>query len=59
MAYFLLTETGLADDLHEDFPNGNIIYREDYQKSFKKESRWRDTKEFLKEYKFISLSECL
>ena len=49
MAFFFLTETGLADELRDDYPNGNIIYREDYQRSFKKEVRWQDTKKFLRE----------
>ena len=48
MAFFLLTETNLPHDLKEDYPNGNLILREDYQKSFKKEGRWRDIKSFLK-----------
>ena len=48
MAFFLLTETNLPHDLKEDYPNGNLILREDYQKSFKKEVRWRDIKSFLK-----------
>ena len=48
MAYFLLTETDLPHELKEDFPNGNLILREDYQKSFKKGVRWKDTKSFLK-----------
>ena len=50
MAFYLLTETSLADELKQDYPNGNIIYREDYQKSFKKQVRWEDTKRFLREY---------
>ena len=49
MAFFLLTETDLPSQLKEDYPNGNIIYREDYQKSFKKETRWKDTQKFLRE----------
>ena len=49
MAYFLLTETDLPSQLIADYPNGNIIYREDYQKSFKKEVRWQNTKQFLRE----------
>ncbi len=48
MAYFLLTETNSPYQLKNDFPNGNIILR-DYQKSFKKETRWRDTKQFLRQ----------
>ena len=28
-AFFILTETGLADELSEDFPHGNLILRED------------------------------
>ena len=32
MAFFLLTETDLGFQLKEDFPNGNFILREDYQK---------------------------
>ncbi len=48
MAYFLLTETDSPYQLKNDFPNGNIILR-DYQKSFKKETRWRDTKQFLRQ----------
>ena len=34
--------------LKEDFPNGNLILREDYQKSFKKFVRWNDNKSFLR-----------
>ena len=48
MAFFLLTETNLPHDFKEDYPNGNLILREDYQKSFKKEVRWNDIKSFLK-----------
>ena len=50
MAYFLITETDFADQLREDYPNGNVIFREDYQKSFKKKVRWEDTKTFFQEY---------
>ena len=53
MAFYILTETSLADELRADYPNGNIIYREDYQKSFKKEVRWADTKVFLKKYAYF------
>ena len=49
MAYYLLTETSLKDELKGAFPNGNIILREDYQKSFKKKVRFRDIQIFLKE----------
>ena len=52
MAFFLLTETNLPHDLKEDYPNGNLILREDYQKSFKKEVRWKDIKSFLKTESF-------
>ena len=45
---FLLTETDLSFQLKEDFPNGNLILRDDYQKSFKKLVRWNDTKSFLR-----------
>ena len=48
MAYFILTETDLLHQLKDDFPNGNLILREDYQRSFKKKVRWNDTKSFLK-----------
>ena len=48
MAYFLLTETDLPYQLKADYPNGNLILREDYQKSFKKRVRWNDIKSFLK-----------
>ena len=44
----LPTETNLLHELEEDYPNGNMIFREDYQKSFKKEVRWKDIKSFLK-----------
>ena len=44
----LPTETNLLHELKEDYPNGNMIFREDYQKSFKKEVRWTDIKSFLK-----------
>ena len=49
-AFFILTETDLADELSEHFPHGNLILREDYQRSFKAKTRFRDTKKFLKEY---------
>ena len=42
------TETSLPHDLKEDYPNGNMVFREDYQKSFKKEVRWKDIKSFLR-----------
>ena len=47
MAFFLLTETDLSHQLKEDYPNGNLILREEYQKSFKKLVRWEDTKSYL------------
>ena len=47
-AFWIVTESGVADEWGEDFPNGNLIFREDYQKSFKKESRYKDLQEFLK-----------
>ena len=50
MAFYLLTETGVVEELREDYPNGNLILREDYQKSFKKQVRWEDTIKFLEEY---------
>ena len=49
MAFWILTESGLACELSEEFPNGNAILREDYQRSFKAKTRWQDTKSFLKE----------
>ena len=36
--------------MKEDYPNGNLIYREDYQRSFKAKTRFQDTKDFLKKY---------
>ena len=48
MAFFLITETDLPSQWKNDYPNGNAIVREDYQKSFTKEVRWKDTKSFLK-----------
>ena len=42
------TETNLPHELKEDYPNDNMILREDYQKSSKKEVRWKDTKSFLR-----------
>ena len=36
VAFFILTETSLADELKADYPNENLIYRKDYQKPFKK-----------------------
>ena len=53
MAYFILTETELASQLKADSPNGNIIYREDYQKSFKKEVRYNDAEKFLRKYPIL------
>ena len=47
-AFWIITESGVADEWGEDFPNGNLIFREDYQKSFKKQSRYRDLQDFLK-----------
>ena len=44
----LPTETNLLHELEEDYPNGNMIFREDYQKSFKKEVRWKDIKSCLR-----------
>ena len=55
VAFFILTETSLADELKADYPNGNLIYREDYQKSFKKGVRWSDTKRFLRKYAYFQL----
>lgn len=48
MAYWILTESGLADEFAREFPNGNLILREDYQRSFKAVTRYRDTQLFLK-----------
>ena len=48
MAYFFITGTDFADQLREEYPNGNVIFREDYQKSFKKKVRWEDTKHSFK-----------
>ena len=48
MVFFLLTETDLPYQLKEDHPNGSIILREDYQKGFKAETRWTDTKKFIR-----------
>ena len=53
MAFYLLTETGLKDELKRDYPGSNVIYREDYQRSFKKRSRWEDTKKFLRKYPLL------
>ena len=44
----LPTETNLLHELKKDYPNGNMIFREDYQKSFQKEVWWRDKKSFFK-----------
>ena len=41
-------KTDLPYQLKEDYPNGDIILMEDYQKNFKAETRWRDTKKFLR-----------
>ena len=35
MIFFLLTETDLKHQVKEDFPNDNLILRDDYQKSSK------------------------
>ena len=48
MAFFSVTEIDLPSQLKNDYPNSNSILREDYQKSFKKEIRWKDTKSLLK-----------
>ena len=48
MAFVLVTETSLPHELKEYYPNGNLILREDNQKSFKKEVRWKDIKSFLR-----------
>ena len=48
MIFFLLTETDLKHQVKEDFPNDNLILREDYQKPFKKLVRWKDTESFLR-----------
>ena len=47
MAFFLLTETDLSHQLKEDYPNGNLILRKDYQTLFKKLVHWEDTKSYL------------
>ena len=44
----LPTETNLMHELKEDYPNGNMIFREDYQRSLQKEVRWKDTQSFLR-----------
>ena len=48
MAFLLITETDLPSQWNNDYPNGNAIVREEYQKSFKKEVQWKNTKSFLK-----------
>ena len=45
------SETGVADELKDHFPDGNAILREDYQRSFKARTRFQDTKDFLKAYR--------
>ena len=42
------TETNWPHELKEDYPTGNLILREDCQKSFKKEVWWMDIKSFLR-----------
>ena len=49
VAFWILTESGLEEDIAEDYPNGGIIYREDYQRSFKAKVRFADTKEWLRD----------
>ena len=39
-AFWTVTESGLADEWKKDYPNGNLTFREDYQKSFKKQVRY-------------------
>ena len=48
MAYYLFTETSIPFELKDDYPDGNAIIREDYQRSFKKKARWEATKKFVK-----------
>ena len=47
-ALWIITESGVADEWGEDFPNGNLILREDYRRLFKAKVRWKDTKKFLR-----------
>jgi len=48
-AFYILTETDIKDKMKTQYPNGNMILREDYQKSFKAETRFADTKTFLRQ----------
>ena len=40
--------TDLAEQIKQDFPNGNLILGEGYQISFKAKVRWKDTKKLLR-----------
>ena len=41
-------QKGFKPPTKAELSNGNLILREDYQRSFKKLLRWKDTKPFLK-----------
>ena len=51
-AYFIIAELGVAEEWKEDYSNGNVnvIFREDYQKIFKKEVWYKNLQELLEEY---------
>jgi hypothetical protein len=49
MAYYLLTEEDLLEQVMDDHIHGNLIVREDYQRSFKAKTRFPQLKKYLKE----------
>ena len=51
-ACFIIAELGVAEEWKEDYSNGNVnvIFREDYQKIFKKEVWYKNLQELLEEY---------
>ena len=49
-ACFIIAELGVAGEWKEDYSNGNVIFREDYQKIFKKEVWYKNLQELLEEY---------
>ena len=48
LAQTIRFQKGFKPPTKAELSNGNLILREDYQRSFKKLLRWKDTKPFLK-----------
>ena len=51
----VIAVVNLADAFSEHFPHGNLILREDYQRSFKAKTRFQDTRTLFKSIHEINI----